>query len=108
MNHRTARPTNHRPLGPKRNKPRLSTRIPKIITLQAATREPGSAEVSRTQRNVMSDSPEQPQARNPSNSAELDQQRREYLAALDKSADDLPDMADPQEWRDAPKEGGGA
>ena len=56
----------------------------------------------------MSDSPEQPPAQNPSNSAELDQQRQEHLAALSKNTEDLPDMADPQEWRDAPKEGGGA
>lgn len=55
----------------------------------------------------MSDAPEQPQVQNPS-TAELDEQRQEHLAALGKSAEDLPDMADPQEWRDAPKEGGGA
>jgi hypothetical protein len=30
------------------------------------------------------------------------------LAALGKSAEDVPDMADPQDWREAPKEGGGA
>ena len=34
--------------------------------------------------------------------------RQEHLAALGKNAEDLPDMADPQDWRDAPKEGGGA
>jgi len=56
----------------------------------------------------MSDSTEQPQGQNPSPQGKLDVQRQEHLAALGKSAEDLPDMADPQEWQDAPKEGGGA
>jgi hypothetical protein len=57
---------------------------------------------------VMSDSPEQPQSQSPSRQGELDDQRQEHLAALGKNAEDLPDMADPREWQDAPKEGGGA
>ena len=56
----------------------------------------------------MSDSPEQPQSQSPSRQGELDEQRQEHLAALGKNAEDLPNMADPQEWQDAPKEGGGA
>ncbi|HKO17659.1 MAG: hypothetical protein M3319_10265 [Actinomycetota bacterium] len=56
----------------------------------------------------MSDSAQQPRAQNPTDPAAPDQQRQEHLDALGKNAEDLPDMADPQEWRDAPKEGGGA
>lgn len=56
----------------------------------------------------MSDSTEQPQTKDPSDQGGLDEQRQEHVAALGKNAEDLPDMADPQQWRDAPKEGGGA
>ena len=56
----------------------------------------------------MSDSPQQSQGQNFTDPAALDQQRQEHLDALGKNAEDLHDMADPQEWRDAPKEGGGA
>jgi hypothetical protein len=51
---------------------------------------------------------EQPQAQSPSDQGGLDEQRQDHLGALGKSAEDVPDMTDPQEWRDAPKEGGGA
>ncbi len=56
----------------------------------------------------MSDLTGQSQAESPSDQSEPDEQRQEHLAALGKNAEDLPDMADPHEWRDAPKEGGGA
>lgn len=56
----------------------------------------------------MSDLTGQSQAESPSDQSEPDEQRQEHLAALGKNAEDLPDMADPQDWRDAPKEGGGA
>ena len=56
----------------------------------------------------MSDSPQQPQTQDTSQQGELDEQRQEHLAALGKNTEDLPDMTDPQEWQDAPKEGGGA
>jgi hypothetical protein len=56
----------------------------------------------------MSDLTGQPQPQGPSDQGELDEQRQEHLAALGKNAEALPDMADPQDWRDAPKEGGGA
>lgn len=56
----------------------------------------------------MSDLTGQPQPQGPSDQGELDEQRQEHLAALGKNAEVLPDMADPQDWRDAPKEGGGA
>jgi hypothetical protein len=61
-----------------------------------------------TIRKVMSDSPQQPQTQDTSQQGELDEQRQEHLAALGKNTEDLPDMTDPQEWQDAPKEGGGA
>jgi hypothetical protein len=56
----------------------------------------------------MSDLTGQSQATSPSDQSEPNEQRQEHLAALGKSAEDLPDMTDPQDWRDAPKEGGGA
>lgn len=40
--------------------------------------------------------------------AEQQTRRDEHLAALNITAEDQPDMADPEQWRDAPKEGGGA
>lgn len=40
--------------------------------------------------------------------AETDERREEHLAALGTTAEDQPDMTDPEQWRDAPKEGGGA
>lgn len=56
----------------------------------------------------MSDPTEQPQSQKPSDQGEVDEQRQDHLSVLGKSAKDVPDMADPQQWRDAPKEGGGA
>jgi hypothetical protein len=56
----------------------------------------------------MSEPTGQTQATSSSSQGELDEQRQEHLAALGKNAEDLPDMADPQEWREAPKDGGGA
>ncbi|HEU0101445.1 MAG TPA: hypothetical protein VFR07_03925 [Mycobacteriales bacterium] len=48
----------------------------------------------------------------PENSPDFEaaqQERRdEHLAALGTSAAEQPDMTDPEQWRDAPKEGGGA
>jgi hypothetical protein len=40
--------------------------------------------------------------------AEQQKRRDEHLAALNTTAEDQPDMTDPEQWRDAPKEGGGA
>lgn len=40
--------------------------------------------------------------------AETDERRAEHLAALGTTAEDQPDMTEPEQWRDAPKEGGGA
>lgn len=41
--------------------------------------------------------------------AEKQEARRdEHLAALSTDTEDVPDMTDPAQWRDAPKEGGGA
>lgn len=46
----------------------------------------------------------------PSPDLEAEQQKRrdEHLKAMDTTADEQPDMTDPEEWRDAPKVGGGA
>lgn len=40
--------------------------------------------------------------------AEQDKRREEHLAGLEVKAEDVPDVTDPEQWRDAPKVGGGA
>ena len=40
--------------------------------------------------------------------AEQDRRREEHLAELDTDTENVPDMTDPEQWRDAPKVGGGA
>jgi hypothetical protein len=47
-------------------------------------------------------------AKSPPDQGERDEQRQEHLDALGERVEDLPDMADPKQWREAPKEGGGA
>ena len=40
--------------------------------------------------------------------AEQDERRQEHLESLEVQTEDVPDMTDPEQWRDAPKVGGGA
>ena len=44
----------------------------------------------------------------PTSDTERDEKATDILASEGIDADKLPDMANPQEWRDAPKQGGGA